>query len=246
MRTILILLSFLSAAVHAQDLKIPEATYPTLPEIGKVITDFVPKGWDIEFLETGDLNNDGIDDTVLILHENNPKNIIKNTSFGGEPFNTNPRILVVFFWKNTEGYSLMLENHTLIPRHDDPSLSDVMNGILVSGIEIKRGSLRVKMGVFPLFGSDFSVITYSFRWKNKRFELIGYDRNSQHRVSGATKDVSVNFLTQKIKLTCGNIESNDTGYIKWSKLTQDRVWTIDSIDDGLIFSPEGDLSCQPE
>jgi hypothetical protein len=247
MRTILFLLSLLPAVACAQELKIPEATYPSLPESGKVLTDFIPKGWDKEFQVSGDLNKDGIDDIALVLHENNPKNIIKNSSSDNGLFNTNPRILVVLFGKNGGGYSLAVDNHTLIPRHDDPNYDEVMNGILVGGIEIKRGSLRVLMGVFPLLSSAMKNVTYTFRWKDQYFELIGYDQSGQNRASGESKDISVNFLTKKIKVACESNDPNDKGQIKWSKLTQARVWTVDSIANSLSFVQDDlglELSCQ--
>jgi hypothetical protein len=245
MRTILFLLSFLPAVAYAQELKIPEATYPTLPESGNVLTDFVPKGWKNEVHVSGDLNKDGIDDVAMILHESNPKNIFKNYATHDVAFDTNPRILVVLFGNKGGGYSLLLDNHTLIPRSVDPSLSDVINGVLASGIEIKRGSLRIKLGVFPLSASEFTILTYTFRWNNKQFELIGYDEDSRNRATSETQNVSVNFPTQKIKLVCGNENSENADKIKWLKLAQGRSWTIDSIEDSLDFAPWGtDVSCE--
>jgi hypothetical protein len=243
MRTILFLLSLLPAIACAQELKIPEATYPTLPESGNVLTDFVPKGWKNEVHVSGDLNKDGIDDVAMILHESNPKNIFKNYDTHDVAFDTNPRILVVLFGNKGGGYSLLLDNHTLIPRSDDPGLDDVIEG--GGGIEIKRGSLKVKIGVFAATSSLSSIRAYTFRWNNKQFELIGYDEDGRNRATSETTNVSVNFLTRKIKLVCGNEELDNADKIKWSKLAQGRSWTIDSVGDGLDFAPWGtDVSCE--
>lgn len=45
------------------------------PEKTSKIENFIPNGWKIAVIKEGDLNNDNINDIVLIIEKNDPKNI---------------------------------------------------------------------------------------------------------------------------------------------------------------------------
>ena len=196
----------------------------------------MPAGWALESQVSGDLNRDGIADLALVLHEQNPQNIVPNDNGLGEnPLDTNPRILAVAFGRaDSAGYTLALEKHTLIPRREFATLDDPL---LDGGISVERGTLRVTMGFFASAGSwATSTTTYTFRHQNGRFELIGFDRDETQRNTGETTGTSINYSTGKAKLTSGNIES-DEETVRWKSLPSREPVTIEQIGDGIEFEP---------
>jgi hypothetical protein len=219
----------------AQELEIPPAVYPALPKGAASAQGFVPTGWALESQVSGDLTGDGVPDLALVLHEQNPNNVVGYGSLGENPFNTNPRILAVAFGlADDAGFSLALENHTLIPRRIDPTLEDPL---AEGGVTVERATLRVTLGFFSSAGSwMMSRTTYVLRHQNSRFELIGFDRDIVQRSSGETTDVSVNYLTKRAKVTSGSIDS-DRGTVVWKALSPGPLLTLEEIGDGIAFEP---------
>ena len=231
----LLLVSVATSAVAAadDDPAIPAASYPMLVPHAQLAEGFVPPGWKLESKLTGDLNGDGRDDVVLVLRGADPRNIIE---IGGQKnYDTNPRILAVAFAGTADGYDLVLENHTLISRTTEPSAQDPLdaNGVQEGGIEITKRTIKVTLGYFSgIMGRK----TYTFRYRDKRFGLIGYDSIDVERFSGAMAQVSVNYLTRKMNLTRGNI-SSDTDKVTRKTLRPGQLLTMEQIGDGLDFSP---------
>jgi hypothetical protein len=236
-KTLLLIGAILYNSAIAQELEIPTAHYPNLPEYAATAEGFVPPGWTLEDKKSGDLNGDGRPDLLLVLHENNPKNIIEHDGFGTSPIDTNPRILAVAFAKPGGGYALAMQNHTLIDRHIDPSLSDVLENGAVS---IVHGNLRVEIGLFANAGSWWMGNTsYTFRYRQGGFKLIGYDKFFIHRSSHEIDAVSINYLTGRIKITTneGGRENEGKDKVQWKKLSSLKPIPIAAID-GDTFAPE--------
>lgn len=219
----------------ASALDVPEVRYPNLPTQAADAQGFVPSGWLLEDKEEGDLNNDGKPDLVLVLRQHDPANIVHNDDGLGEnPLDTNPRILAVAFARAEGGYALALQNHALIPRHDRPTVEDML---AEGGVSIGRGTLRVSLHFFANAGTwMMSDTAYTFRWQNNRFELIGYDGSTVMRNSGESEDLSVNYSTGKVKHATGNMQ-DDAQKVTWKKLSTTRRWTIDEVGDGGAFDP---------
>jgi hypothetical protein len=220
----------------AQDPVIPDVTYPSLPKQASSAGDFVPGGWVLETQASGDLNRDSVPDLALVLRQNDPKNIVKNPGLGENPFDTNPRILAVAFRNGPAGdFVLQIENHRLIPRRTDPVMADPFE----EGLTIDRGSLRVNLTLWLSAGGwDMSGMTHTLQYRNGRFELIGYDRSTTNRSSLDTTDVSVNYLTGKMKIATGNSNSDKAPKVTWKTLPRRSLLTIDEIGDGLEFEPK--------
>jgi hypothetical protein len=227
---------WLVAALAANGFDIPEVTYPRLTKEAASAEDFVPAGWKLERQLTGDLNRDGVPDLVLLLRQDDPKNIITHEIMGENPFDTNPRSLAVAFGrKSPAGHVLMLENNTLIPRPEVPAVSDPLED---GFIRVDRGVLRVKLNYWSSAGSwGMHANEYAFRYQNRRFEMIGYTRNEFMRNTGESRDLSYNFSTGKMSITTGSTE-NDKTKVRWKTLPRRPLVTLDEVGDGVAYGPE--------
>jgi hypothetical protein len=227
----------LAASIPAVALDIPDVTYPALPGRAASAEGFVPAGWLLEKQRTGDLNRDGAADLVLVLKQNDPKNVLPNKDgLGRAPFDTNPRILAVAFADKAGGFSLALQNHTLIRRPDNPAMDDVLaeNG----DVTIQRGTLRVSLHLFMSAGGwGMSITHLTFRHQNGRFELIGFDSDTIQRNTGELLKTSINYSTRVVIQAVGSIE-NDRMKTKRSTLPKRPLKALDELGDGLDFDPE--------
>ena len=237
MKRIAILAAALAAAAPAgaQDPDIPPAPVPRLKAEAVSVRGFVPPGWGLEAERTGDLNGDGRIDAVFVLRGEDPKLVIANDSLGEPLFNTNPRILAVAFARPSGGYALAMQDSSLIPRREIPTQSDPFEAEY--GLKIERGAFHVRLEHFMSAGGwGMFNVTYIFRWQNNRFELIGWDRNDTTRNTGEMRTASVNFSTGRVKITTGNIESDDEK-VEWRTLRDRRPIAIEAIGDGLDWEP---------
>lgn len=222
----------------ADELEPPPATYPSVTKQAATLEAFVPSGWRLEKSVTGDLNGDGRPDAVLILRDNDPKKFIDRKVPNTPPFDTNPRILAVVFASVSGGYGLALENHTFIGRTTDPFQQDPLDpdGVQEGEVAIKSGTLRMTLAYFA---GNMGRMTYTFRYQNKRFELIGYDRVDVERNSGVMSDLSINYSTRQVVRKKGHI-SDGGEKVTRSKLPNKPMLTLDKIGDGMMFQPLGE------
>ncbi|NTV46202.1 MAG: hypothetical protein HGB11_06700 [Chlorobiales bacterium] len=232
---VLLVAGLISKTAFAQVDDLPKVTYPHLPRQAPSAEGFVPSGWKLELMKVGDLNGDGIADLLMVLHQNDPANLVPNKyGLGVDTLDTNPRILAVAFGSKS-GYTLAAENHTLIPRRDSPTLDDPLEE---GGVNIGRGTLRVSLHLWASAGSwSTSNTTYTFRYQENCFKLIGYDRNELRRNSGETTDLSINYLSRKAKVVHGSIEDSKQD-VKWKPVPNHPLLCMDEVGDGFEFNPE--------
>ena len=181
---------------------VPPASYPRLLRHALSVEAYIPQGWRLEMTKSGDLNGDGRPDAVLVVRDDDPDKFIDTGR--DQKLDTNPRILVVALADAAGGYDLVLENHTLIARTNDPFQQDPLDpdGIQEGEVAIKNGTLRITLGYF---GGNMGRMTYTFRFQNGRFEMIGYDRVDVTRNSGVMSDVSINYSTRQMVRKKGHI-----------------------------------------
>jgi hypothetical protein len=225
-----------ACGLAAAEPAIPAAAYPALAKHAQSVEGFLPMEWRMELKQTGDLNGDGRDDVVMVLRALEERNIIDIRGQGGpEHFDTNPRILMVAFANAAGGYDLALENHTLIARTTEPLGQDPLdpNGVQEGGVAIKNGTLQVTLGYF---GGNMGHLTYTFRFEKGGFKLIGYDSIDVERFKGIASQVSVNYLTRRVKRSVGHI-SEDTDKVTWTKLPLKPLQTMPQVGDGMEFRP---------
>ena len=210
------------------------------PQKAKTVNDFIPKGWKKILTTNGDLNKDKLEDTVIVIEKEDKKNIKKNDGFGPEELNLNPRILLVLFKQKEGTYILASKNDKGFIKSegndDNPALMDTLDDII-----IKNNVLKIVFNYFMSAGSWWtSTNVYIFRFQNNVLELIGYESNAYMRNTGEEEGTSINFSTNKAKITTGgnifeekeNNPKNEWRYVKFEKkyiLNEMTESTLDEI-----------------
>ena len=210
------------------------------PQKAKTVNDFIPKGWKEILTTNGDLNRDKLEDTVMVIEKEDKKNIKKNDGFGPEELNLNPRILLVLFKQKDGTYILASKNDKGFIKSegndDNPALMDTLDDII-----IKNNVLKIVFNYFMSAGSWWtSTNVYIFRFQNNVLELIGYESNAYMRNTGEEERTSINFSTNKAKITTGgnifeekeNNPKNEWRYVKFEKkyiLNEMTESTLDEI-----------------
>jgi len=154
----------------------------------KELSNIVPKGFIISERINGDLNKDGAADCVLIIKGTDKTKIIKDEN--SEKVDLNRRGIIILLNKNNH-YELATKNY------DCFSSANEDGGVYFApelSIDINKGNLLIHFG-----HGRYGYRSYSFRFQNSDFELIGYDSSDD---SGpiVNREMSVNFLTKKKRI----------------------------------------------
>jgi hypothetical protein len=172
-------------------------------------SDFLPKGYVIFEKITGDLNNDGIEDCILIIKGTDTNKIVTDEHRG--KLDRNRRGIIILFNKK-DHFELALKNYNCFSSENEdggvyfaPELS----------IEIKKGNLYVHYG-----HGRYGYWEFTFRFNNSDFELIGYDETNGGPV--IESETSVNFLTKK-KQEKVNTNENAQGRDEVFKVTRKNI-----------------------
>ena len=232
-RALALLALGLAPAAQAQD--VPDVDYPRLPAQGAAIDAFVPAGWALEQRDEGDLDKDGRADVVMVLRMLSPANVIANDGLGADRFDTNPRMLVVLF-AGEGGYRLVLQDHALIPRPDNPVMDDYLDGD--DAVTVRRGAFTVSLRSWASAGSWYtSATTFTFRHQDGCFRLIGYDQAWLHRATGETGSTSLNFAAGKGVFEQGTMESDAPLASKTVTIPPRPLPCLQDIGNGFEFDP---------
>jgi hypothetical protein len=228
------LCAFVVQPFAAAQLDIPKVTFPQVAHVAKDAAGFAPKGWIVESQKSGDLNGDGRPDIAFVLHDTDKHNVLPNTGMGVQEVDTNPRILCVAFANaDGSGYTLALQNHTLIPRWTQPTQYDNF-GEEGGEIKIARGALQVSLHYFANAGGwDTGTTTLTFRFQSGHFDLIGFDNNNVARNSGIGTDTSVNFSTGK--QTIVTTDADGHARTKTKAVPKRALQTMEQLGDGMEF-----------
>ena len=178
---------------------------------------FVPNNWEILAQAEGDLNQDGKKDIALIIQ---PKNESQH----------NRKLLVLF----QKGQQLQLKLSRKIPnwtyRSEELCIEDALDD---STLTIKNQRLDVLFNTMSSCSNTYGLIyTYGFKLKNNQFHLIGFDVYDLDKISGKLKETSLNFLSNKAKVTTTpNIfaEVETPAKIVWKTLKTSTSYTLENI-----------------
>ena len=203
----------------------------------KNVNGFVPTGWKTILSAKGDLNNDKLEDVVIVIEKTDKANIVKNENLGSEYLNLNPRILLVLFKQKNGSYILASKNDKGFIKSagdkENPALMDTLDNI-----SIKNNILKIKFNYFLSAGSwSVTQNTYTFRFQNKKFELIGFDNNSYMRNSGNQEEFSINFSTNKVKITTGGNmfdEKANKPKEEWKTIKANKKYVLDEMTSDIV------------
>ena len=191
------------------------------PQKASKVEDFIPKGWKSIIVKKGDLNKDKIDDVVLLIQKNDPKNFrkVEQTPYGSvDNADFNPIVILVLFKDTNSQYNLVAKNDKGFIPSEGKVLEELLESIDdKNSITIKNNTLRISTFFENARGG--SSTEYVFRYQNNKFELIGLEIRSGGNSSYTDYEsfvASINFSTKKL------IKTKET-----SKLGSDEKSKID-------------------
>lgn len=171
-----------------------EASLSNLPQQGASLADFVPKGWNVEFQVSGDLNGDGVPDIAAILIEDK----LNNDADDGPK-----QVLSVLLGTDNNKFALAGVNSKLLQCKGCGGVKEFVD------IQIKKNVVVVSQ----MSGSrTYTYNTWRFRYDNtlQRFVLIGLDSEEGDNVLGKKTIESSNYLTGLKTIRKGNTVSSST------------------------------------
>lgn len=192
----------LTSSAIAQDDEQRPVTYPKLPAFVRHPADFVPAGWKLIAVKTGDLNGDKRPDAAVLMRMTDPARItpVESNPYYKE-YDTNPYLLVVGF-AGLKGYKLVASNHSLFPDYSEPGSGETPPD--ADTVTIARGVLTLAFE--HLRGSD----TFRFRWNGRALGLAGHDCSGI--VAGEITTLSANYLTGRARWGRSKVGEDKTYY----------------------------------
>ena len=210
----------------------PEKEIPAV-ELKQDPLDYIPKGMVLFDKVSGDLNKDGIADLVLMIKGTDKSNFVQD-EYRGELDRNRRGILVLF--KREQGYELASKNPDCFSSENEeggvyyaPELS----------LDIRKGKLYVEYR-----HGRYGYWTYTFRYQNGDFELIGYDSTSSHGPI-INNEKSINFSTKRMQERVNINESAESGEEvfkeTWKDIKLDKMIKLSEIKDfDELYFPEYD------
>lgn len=202
--------------------------YPRIVKTGKSPSSFVPRGWLTVHTEEGDLNGDKHDDCALYIQGNYARFKQKHGELGTNPFDTNPKLLLILLNDpSSKNYKLAAKS-TLIPIPEFPTMVEPFEEMV-----IKNGALKIHLSQWYSAGSWSRIdTTFTFRLRGNEFDLIGLDSTDMLRNSGEEHTCSYNFLTHKVKITNASPDENGNlkGKTHWRKIRTAKLRTLSSFE----------------
>ena len=170
----------------------------------------------------GDLNKDGLEDCILIIKGTDKRKII-NDKYNGE-LDRNRRGIIVLFKKNGR-YEMVVRNNDCLSSENEDGGVYFPPDLYVA---IEMGNLKVNYG-----HGRYGHWSYTFRFQNSDFELIGYDRSNGGAVTNS--ETSINFLTkrklEKVNLYKNTEEGDEVFKETWKDIQVNRLIKLSEIED---------------
>lgn len=204
---------FLKVLIAAVLLSMPLwAGAQQLAKKGDKVESLVPDGWTYVEAE-GDLNKDGLNDLVLITIPDFEQHLVRRDD--GYVYNFNKPILAVYFGEKGQGYVFWRQyEDAILPRPNEFLSYDYTLKIT------PRATFIITIESFASAGSWSSVnSSYTYRYQNGDFYMIGRDYSSYARNTGEAEEISWNYLTHKCQRIKHNVFDDKVKPVeKWSRI----------------------------
>lgn len=208
----------------------------TLNNEGQNLQDLVPVNWRILKKAKGDLNNDGLEDLVFAIQNTDSTNIKTNEGFGADWVDLNPRVLGIYFGTNSGGFTKKLQSNDFIIKKERPTMDEPLSSIYID----KNGILMIRFHFWFSAGtSGTSNRTYKFRFHENAFKLIGYDAYHANRMTTETTEYSINFLSERMKISKGSYTLNEPQSVEWKSFDLKELKTIRGMGEPFDWEFEG-------
>lgn len=203
---------------------VPLPVHPPLPEQAAAIDAFVPEGWIIEHQIAGNLAADDKDDLVLVLRMADENNGV-SPEHGQSQVDASPRMLVVLF-AGQDNWRLVERDTRLIP----PFHANARDKL--EQVVIRRGTLQITL---TYQHHARSVMTFTLRWQQDGFYLIGYDSKLYRDGVTLSSMRSINYLTHRILES--QTDATDERKEQWLELSPRSLLKLDQLGHGTSFDP---------
>lgn len=176
---------------------------------------FVPQHWEIITQANGDLNSDGLMDTVVIIQPKNHKIL-------------NRKLLVLINKGNVLQQMLVKKIPEWTYRDDENCIADALDE---DSVKFNKNLLDITFhgmnNCSNWYGDSWA---YRFKLSNEQFRLIGFEYWFAYKTDGKATRHSGNFLTQKLKTTVYNeFDDQVKPKITWKKLSPISLNTLEKI-----------------
>ena len=183
----------------------------------------VPNGYRTTSRTGGDLNGDGISDSILVVKATLKKSMEVDRE--GKTVDRNRRGLIIFLGKNGQ-FQKVTENLSCFSSENE-------DGGVYFAPELDVEIIRNKLYISYRHGR-YGYWKYTFRLRGSDFELIGYDasNNSGPRID---RQVSINFLTKKRMERVNTNTSAEGGdevfEEKWTDISLEGLVKLSQVED---------------
>lgn len=192
MRYLFLLVGIINAGI----LSAQNEVLSKIPTKGKIVSDFIPAGYDTLETAKGDLNKDRAIDYVLALYSK-----VEDTDSGLDFTDTLPRILIILF-ADKAGYTLAAKTNKLV-------MCKSCGGVFgnpFEGIAIEKGVLCV----YHYGGSAWRwSYTHKFRYQQNDFYLIGETLMTRWNIENCEKLNDAPGRYKDVNLLTGSFEERE-------------------------------------
>ena len=185
--------------------EIAQRVIDSFKEKGDSPKDVTPENWEIISKATGDLNQDGYDDLAFFCRKNTSKQEDKEKNYHN--------IYFAIYWGDRDDVFTKYRVYAGLVSPQDDCLSYEYLDVSISDRQILTMYVRIFLACGSWTNPNFSV---KYRFQDGKFYRIGYDSKTFHRASGEGSDVSINYLTKKMKSTSFNVFENEDRETTWS------------------------------
>lgn len=192
-----------SSTSHSEDQNIEKS----------VVQKLTPAEWEVIAYAIGDLSQDKKDDIALLIQPNNKK--------------TGPKLLIYFNKNNSYQSRLSKQFDRWTYEKENRG-----NAFDESSLSIKNQVLNIRFNDQPFYTNTYNIAyTYRFRQSLNSFKLTGFDLSSADKLSGNTRELSVNLLTKKLKEYTYNLfpDNNIKPQTQWRSLKSVKSYTLESM-----------------